>query len=517
MFLGNMISPGSSIKYNYPMEDFTSFVNNAFGIQQSPSLKCLSNDHDDSNHGDDEESNGAMSATMHVGDWSPGAVSHSNLPPGGDFKMSFDNPLSHSSSPLGIGYGQQSRIRQKKKYDGGSEYDEGSASDPNERDVMYNNRHALAERLQDSGESLSIMRIAETPSMPRTNIPAYLGSSLALDVMSPAPEPQPDAVVSAASGRGARERKATPKTRGLVGYGRQAGPEESVKPIRMHSAATPTAEFLDLGLGVEGQSTCNCKKSRCLKLYCECFHSLRFCTGCKCYECENRPNNEAVRDSVIASVRERDPHAFDSRLQMDPDSNAKGHLSGCHCKRTSCLKKYCECFTLAVPCTQRCRCLKCQNNSALYEIKVSEAKYTAAMLVSAAASAIDASGGDEYLSLTNITTQSKDGTASSEDGSYDSRGGKTGRSSPDSDGQPKQSGAYGQYNRQNPQPVIPNSPTGMSLLDLAGACTEQEKHEEARDGLLALSPLRRPVSKSTPNSRPMPALPAKLDLSSEGL
>lgn len=45
----------------------------------------------------------------------------------------------------------------------------------------------------------------------------------------------------------------------------------------------------------------------------------------------------------------------------DPSSNAKGHLTGCHCRKSSCLKKYCECFNGHVPCTPKCRCVDCKN------------------------------------------------------------------------------------------------------------------------------------------------------------
>lgn len=34
---------------------------------------------------------------------------------------------------------------------------------------------------------------------------------------------------------------------------------------------------------------CNCKKSRCLKLYCECFAADRYCHGCHCQSCMNTP------------------------------------------------------------------------------------------------------------------------------------------------------------------------------------------------------------------------------------
>jgi hypothetical protein len=41
----------------------------------------------------------------------------------------------------------------------------------------------------------------------------------------------------------------------------------------------------------------------------------------------------------------------------------KGHMAGCHCKKSRCLKKYCECFEGAVYCGPNCKCLDCQNVS----------------------------------------------------------------------------------------------------------------------------------------------------------
>merc|ERR1712166_1444904 len=32
---------------------------------------------------------------------------------------------------------------------------------------------------------------------------------------------------------------------------------------------------------------CRCKRSKCLKLYCECFAANVFCVGCKCTDCHN--------------------------------------------------------------------------------------------------------------------------------------------------------------------------------------------------------------------------------------
>lgn len=120
-----------------------------------------------------------------------------------------------------------------------------------------------------------------------------------------------------------------------------------------------TAVFASVGMGL---LRCNCKKSRCLKLYCECLHALKFCDGCNCQDCENTVLNAVVRDEVIALIRDKNPEAFAPKVQILGAS--MGHLQGCHCKKSGCLKKYCECFALGVACTGKCRCADCKNYDA---------------------------------------------------------------------------------------------------------------------------------------------------------
>eukprot|EP00605_Chrysophyceae_sp_TOSAG23-4_P002231 GSChrysophyteH1.ASY1.ANO1.2475.1 assembled CDS len=106
---------------------------------------------------------------------------------------------------------------------------------------------------------------------------------------------------------------------------------------------------------------CNCRRTKCIKLYCDCFHALKYCEGCNCVDCSNIQEKEAERKAAINSTLERDPEAFAPRIKDDPTGNSKSHLSGCHCKRSACLKKYCECFSYGIPCSEKCRCLDCQN------------------------------------------------------------------------------------------------------------------------------------------------------------
>ena len=91
---------------------------------------------------------------------------------------------------------------------------------------------------------------------------------------------------------------------------------------------------------------CTCKKTNCIKMYCECFSVGKLCTPeCACYGCHNHSEQEGVVE----------------KAKLRSLSSNRHHTRGCNCKKTNCLKKYCECFNAGLPCTELCNCNDCHN------------------------------------------------------------------------------------------------------------------------------------------------------------
>ena len=160
---------------------------------------------------------------------------------------------------------------------------------------------------------------------------------------------------------------------------RTVKPPPEIKPLRTAKAgpAAPNVRRRAAGVRQKPLAVCTCKKSKCLKLYCECFAKGFACgPDCGCDGCHNSAAFDDLRELVIQETLEKNPFAFKSKYkkmnkenqnQETPAAEEEGerllHSRGCNCSKTGCIKKYCECYNAGTGCSRLCRCTNCKNDN----------------------------------------------------------------------------------------------------------------------------------------------------------
>ncbi len=81
-----------------------------------------------------------------------------------------------------------------------------------------------------------------------------------------------------------------------------------------NSASSANTKFAGACKSPVEVKKCNCKKSKCLKLYCECFAAGIFCKDCSCQQCQNTVENSAVVEKTREQIQLRNPSAFASKI-----------------------------------------------------------------------------------------------------------------------------------------------------------------------------------------------------------
>lgn len=101
---------------------------------------------------------------------------------------------------------------------------------------------------------------------------------------------------------------------------------------------------------------CNCKNSKCLKLYCDCFKTGMYCKGCSCRDCQNTEEHKGIVESTVQLIKQRNPDVSDALCPFCMPICVHVHMHICMLLLL-CLSSDAAfaCFTPSGLCRQNCR------------------------------------------------------------------------------------------------------------------------------------------------------------------
>lgn len=180
--------------------------------------------------------------------------------------------------------------------------------------------------------------------------------------------PGPSIINDVSSKQNQEPKKMTETKEAVINSARTGGEPEINSPSRGSSAGRnvvfiPESKRPPAPLKGEPLNRCNCKKSKCLKLYCECFSRGTMCgPECKCLDCHNQQGEKEFRELVVQETLQKNSLAFRPKFKQHAQEDVKIHTRGCTCKNTECIKSYCECFRAGTGCSRLCKCSNCKNS-----------------------------------------------------------------------------------------------------------------------------------------------------------